>query len=907
MISIYDSAGALHPLKGYTNYRIRHKENGEDTLSFYMDTALEQYRLIREEAKIQTEQNEYLVKKIDDNKIDCVLNFDFLKERAYYDYKSETETLLAVLLRHLPAGWTVEGGNVSTIRRTITFDACTDYDVVMQCRKTYSVKFMWFILEKRLVVVDPDQMNPTGEYVTNELNLKSLSFKGETTSFATRLYAYGLDGMTMEEAIVDGSRYGKTYVDNTEYADKVICATWVDERYTVPENLYTDAVNKLADLSWPVRSYSCKVDDLAKQNPRYSFLTFSMWRKITLIDTQRNIRVEHQIVQYDEYPEDSGRNEIVLSCVPKKITDRINEAMESGGGDAVDQLRQELETFINTTYSTDLANLNQKIDGKIETFNQATDPALNWTDADTKAEHVGDLWYDTANQKYYRYDLTENVYTWQELKATPPDSVVTAINGKARIFTSQPAPPYSVGDLWFDSSSSDIMTCTTARASGSYTASDWEKRNKYTDDTVAEEVDAKLVEAVADLTELVYDQDSAVTQALTDRLNMATAMLTTAFGSYFYVDNGNLYMMDDTDPAQAQVVWRWNVNGFGKSSTGIDGPYTTAMTVDDSFLTGVVNATIIRGDLIEANSISAEKIQQTYTDGVLTSAYTAAKGYVDAMFTDLNNYLSNDDGSGQIDILRADITNIQQTIEGLNIDFSESFRGGINYVHNSSGLNGLSDDWETTGTVVTLQSSDTKNYTVSNSCFRISTDSTLKQVIDSVVIGQPYTISAKVKKTGTLLSEVYVIYNGDTTGKLFSSSDAGYGWEEYKFTIDSIQSNTLQIVCTTRSDYLFVSDIMVCEGMTSKAWTPAPDEIYTSGVKIDKRGITVYRNGTSEKTVISNEEFAGYNGDTEIFSLNGDETRIVNAIVRKQLRIEDTMFIPFDSNGEKGLNIALID
>ncbi len=76
---------------------------------------------------------------------------------------------------------------------------------------------------------------------------------------------------------------------------------------------------------------------------------------------------------------------------------------------------------------------------------------------------------------------------------------------------------------------------------------------------------------------------------------------------------------------------------------------------------------------------------------------------------------------------------------------------------------------------------------------------------------------------------------------------------------------------------------------------------------IDKRGITVYRSGTDEKTVISNEEFAGYNGDEKIFSLNGDETKIVNAIVMKMLRIEDTMMIPYVSGDLKGLNIALID
>ena len=69
------------------------------------------------------------------------------------------------------------------------------------------------------------------------------------------------------------------------------------------------------------------------------------------------------------------------------------------------------------------------------------------------------------------------------MTSTPPQAVFDAIDGKAQIFVKQPTTPYDVGDLWFDSSSADIMTCTTARESGNFNATDWEKRNKYTDDS----------------------------------------------------------------------------------------------------------------------------------------------------------------------------------------------------------------------------------------------------------------------------------------------------------------------------------------------------------------------------------------------------------------------------------------
>ena len=516
-----------------------------------------------------------------------------------------------------------------------------------------------------------------------------------------------------------------------------MCAYWSDERYTVPENLHADASKLLVEMAQPVRSYECDVSDLAKQDERYAFLDFAMHKKITLIDKERHIKVEHQIVEYDEYPDESEENTLTLSCVPGTIQSSVRSMVDA-------------------------------------------------------AEKV-----------------TEKVKT-----------------------------------------------------------------------------------------------------ALDQRIIMATAMLTGAFGGHLFSTEEELFIMDTDNPATAQVVWRWNINGFGKSSTGIDGPYTTAITFDDQFITSVVNAMVIRGSLIEGESVTADKISQSYTDGVISSCFTVAEGLVRSAFEELNTYLTNSDGTGAIDVLRDRVATMEATINGFSIDFSEAYKGGINYIKNSSGLNGVSDNWESSGTVVTLQSSDTKNSTVSNSCFRLSESAVLSQSLDNIIPGQAYSISLKAKKSGNLLSEIKAIYNGDKEVVLFSSSSSS-GWNEYSAVIDDIQSNTLKITATTRVDYLWIADIMLCEGSMAKSWTPAPNEIYTSGVKIDERGIEVYRSDNNEKTVINNHEFAGYykSGDeyVEVFSLNKDETRTKKTVVDGELTIRDCKFIPYDNGSESGLNIALLD
>ena len=92
------------------------------------------------------------------------------------------------------------------------------------------------------------------------------------------------------------------------------------------------------------------------------------------------------------------------------------------------------------------------------------------------------------------------------------------------------------------------------------------------------------------------------------------------------------------------------------------------------------------------------------------------------------------------------ISGLQQSVDNISLAFSTQFIGGINYVKNSAGLNRVSDDWTYTGSVEALQEAETKNHTVSNSCFELSEYSTLTQVIDNVLVGFSYRISIRAKK-----------------------------------------------------------------------------------------------------------------------------------------------------------------
>ena len=83
-------------------------------------------------------------------------------------------------------------------------------------------------------------------------------------------------------------------------------------------------------------------------------------------------------------------------------------------------------------------------------------------------------------------------------------------------------------------------------------------------------------------------------------------------------------------------------------------------------------------------------------------------------------------------------------------------------------------------------------------------------------------------------------------------------------------------------------------------------EIYTQEVKIDKRGIEVSNSASSQRTVITNTEFAGYYNDEVIFTLNKDETQTKKTTVDGELTVGKTKFVPMPTASE-GLNIVILD
>ena len=305
------------------DYYIRQIASGLDEVIFNISIWDPIYPQLVEEASIRDrDQQWYLIKQIDGGtetaKIVAQLDLDAWKAEMLVGYTNNSATLYSTINGVLPQGWTFLDKSGSTIQRTIEGDY-TPLGIVDECRDAYGVYFRFDNVKQTITAIIPDEAQPLGAFATRDLNLKEINYKGKSTDLVTRLYAYGADGLSFASI-----NNGLPYVDNNTYSDRVICAVWKDDRYTIAENLLEDAKKNLAAMAVPSRSYDCDVVDLRATNPElYGFQNFEIFSVATLIDDAKDFAINYQVVERWDYPYYPDKNKVIFSSSPVKIQNQV--------------------------------------------------------------------------------------------------------------------------------------------------------------------------------------------------------------------------------------------------------------------------------------------------------------------------------------------------------------------------------------------------------------------------------------------------------------------------------------------------------------------------------------------------------------------------------------------------------
>lgn len=356
-----------------------------------------------------------------------------------------------------------------------------------------------------------------------------------------------------------------------------------------------------------------------------------------------------------------------------------------------------------------------------------------------------------------------------------------------------------------------------------------------------------------------------------------------------YATNDSVNQLKGTVSAVTKKTAELQVNTERISST-VSSLTTTVETIDNTLKTEQERVATVQ------NKISV--LEQT--SDKLSSTVSSLNTTVEKIDSTLESEQERvTDAENKISVL-------EQTADNLSVKIEEQYVGGMNYIQNSAGLNGMSDDWEYSGKVSTGTSTDISSNTSSNSCFILGSSSTLSQTVNGIVPERSYTVSIRARKPySSYTAYFYIQYNGVKKEYLFDTTDS-FDWTDFSVVLPDVSDSSITICAYSRYAPLYISDIMLTDGSIARKWTPAPNEIYTNEVKIDRKGIEVSNSKSKQKTVITNTEFSGYYNNEKIFTLNKDETQTKKTTVDGELTIGKTKFIPM-ADTSQGLNIVILD
>ena len=320
----YQKNGADLPLD-WEDYAIQEELFGaEDTLTFTLPPEHPQLHDMTPLLELTDKDSgqRYLITAMDEGDVTARLDADALKTTLWPVYSNHSDTPAGTVSGALPAGWLCIDHTARTDKKTLALEGVTPLDVLRETADKFGIGIRIGTESRKVELFDRTADTAIGAYFTEELNLLQRPVRSaKAEGFATRLYAYGKDGMTFADV-----NDGKANVEDHSWSDRVICAYWKDERYTVKENLLADAKAKLAAMAVPAVSYECSVADLARIDPqRWGQLSVPLYSAVILMDRARGTRTVHHVARIKRWPHHPEKNVVTLSTVPGTLRGKVEQ------------------------------------------------------------------------------------------------------------------------------------------------------------------------------------------------------------------------------------------------------------------------------------------------------------------------------------------------------------------------------------------------------------------------------------------------------------------------------------------------------------------------------------------------------------------------------------------------------
>lgn len=351
---------------------------------------------------------------------------------------------------------------------------------------------------------------------------------------------------------------------------------------------------------------------------------------------------------------------------------------------------------------------------------------------------------------------------------------------------------------------------------------------------------AKVGQLLQKVSEEIVNNKSDLQKAIDN----ATELLTNALGGYVLKRPGELLIMDTEDPNTATKVWRWGINGLGYSSTGINGPYGLAMTMDGAIVasfitTGILNANLIKAGILQdtqgKNYINMENGTFSLGGGKITydgdnlaiklSDGTGLETKINAMAGQINSKVSSEDFASLI----------QQNPDSVKIAVGQI--GGNNLIKNSGFEFGL-QGWQITNSPELIPDQPWNRYN-GNSLF-IGGSGITSGIYQSfpTVIGKKYTVQ--------FMGLIDSGYNHDTLigveGKDYRNFINTLTWTKFSFTFTATSTSHIFVAYSLGSAKFFIDNIQIEEGENATSWTPHYSELKGTNYTFDGQSFKIGSN-----------------------------------------------------------------
>ncbi|MBW8383951.1 MAG: phage tail protein [Youngiibacter sp.] len=297
--------------------------------------------------------------------------------------------------------------------------------------------------------------------------------------------------------------------------------------------------------------------------------------------------------------------------------------------------------------------------------------------------------------------------------------------------------------------------------------------------------------------------------------------------------------------------------------------------------------TVTRASLMLLEDAVESKVSQTVYDAGIASVtdeiaaqearITQNATAISQNATAISQKVSQTIYDAEMDVVSDNFTIVEQRMDGF--ENTIQIGGGSNLIKNSVGYGAL-NYWTLVSGDVGYDVSTWILEGIAKHGWRISTG-VMSQEID-LIADKDYTLSGRLQKYTSAGTATIKLLNPEDDSLVYTpfevvTPDLYNG--EFSFAFNSGAHKKLKLVIDVDSasttDPVELTDLMLAQGQNLDVWSQAAGENYTLLVKMDGKGIKVYRQDGTGYTIMDPNEFAGYYNNTKIFTLNGDITEVM--------------------------------